>query len=364
MTARPLVLSPQEALVAGGSAERFEQRVQTLYEEGHHNLICDLGEVWNLDSRGIRALVRGHTTAQRLGGSFRIANPHAQVRSILGLSGLDRVLGIFDSVADARRRVWPWKRIGIIAAVVTLGVALVMSDADWQTSSFDLSFQEGQLPEATAVRYSRNPLDPLLRLLVAAAIGLLITAVHRPYVSDRPMGRSMQQAQILLAIAGAMIMIIIGNNVARAFGIAGAASIIRFRTPVEDPKDVTILFLLMALGMSAGLGFYAVAGLGTAFLCLFLLALDRVGGQKARSTMRLDVLAEGKEFPTAYVQNIFVRNRMAFETKEVALGDKVKVRYHVSIPAAAALEDLSAQLMGDGRNGVKGVSWEPVKERE
>jgi anti-anti-sigma factor len=363
MTARPLVLSPQEALVAGGSAEQFEQRVQKLYEEGHRNLICDLGEVWNVDSRGIRALVRGYTTAQRLGGSFRIANPHAKVRSILELSGLDRVLSIFDSVAAARRRVWPWKQIGIIAAVVTLGAALVMSDADWNASSFDLSFQEDRLPEATAVRYGRNPLDPLLRLLVAAAIGLLITAVHRPYVTDRPMGRSMQQAQILLAVAGAMIMIIIGNNVARAFGIAGAASIIRFRTPVEDPKDVTILFLLMALGMSAGLGFYGVAGMGTAFLCLFLIALDRVGGQKAR-TMRLDVLAEGKEFPTAYVQSIFVRNRIAFETKEVALGDKMKVRYHVSIPAAAALEDLGAQLMGDGRSGVKGISWEPVKERE
>ena len=109
-------------------------------------------------------------------------------------------------------------------------------------------------------------LDPLLRLLVAAAIGLLITAVHRPFVADRPMGRSMQQAQILLAVAGAMIMIIIGNNVARAFGIAGAASIIRFRTPVDDPKDVTILFLLMGLGMSAGLGFYAVAGMGLLYL--------------------------------------------------------------------------------------------------
>jgi uncharacterized membrane protein YhiD involved in acid resistance len=173
----------------------------------------------------------------------------------------------------------------------------------------------------------------------------------------------MQQAQILLAVAGAMIMIIIGNNVARAFGIAGAASIIRFRTPVDDPKDVTILFLLMGLGMSAGLGFYAVAGMGTAFLCVFLLVLERFSGQKSRM-MRLDVFADGREFPTAYVQNVFVRNRMTFETKEVSLGEKVKVRYHVSIPAAASLEDLGAQLMGDGTGGVKSVAWEPSQASE
>ena len=83
----------------------------------------------------------------------------------------------------------------------------------------------------------------------------------------------MEQAQTLLCVSGAMMMIIIGNSLARAFGIAGAASIIRFRTPVDDPKDVTILFLLMGLGMSTGLGALAVAGLGTAFLCITLLVL-------------------------------------------------------------------------------------------
>jgi hypothetical protein len=103
--------------------------------------------------------------------------------------------------------------------------------------------------------------------------------------------------------------------------------------------------------------------MGTAFLCVFLLVLERFADQKSRM-MRLDVFAEGKDFPTAYVQSVFVRNRMAFETKEVSLGEKVRVRYHVSTPAAASLEDLGAQLMGDGTCGVKSVAWEPVKERE
>src|SRR4029079_15646537 len=107
---------------------------------------------------------------------------------------------------------------------------------------------------------------------------LLVTAVHQPAARDR--SRSMEQAQTLLCVSGAMMMIIIGNSLARAFGIAGAASIIRFKTPVDDPKDVTILFLLMGLGMSSGLGAFAVAGLGTAFLSITLIALDQFAAQK------------------------------------------------------------------------------------
>src|SRR5690349_20868561 len=93
-----LILSPQEALVAGGPAEDFEQRVQGLFKRGLRTIVADLRTVPHIDSAGIRALVRGHTTAQRLGGTFRLVGPNARVREVLHLSGLDNVLGIFESV--------------------------------------------------------------------------------------------------------------------------------------------------------------------------------------------------------------------------------------------------------------------------
>ena len=68
-----LVLSPQVPLVAGGAAEAFERDIQQLFRTGRRHLIIDLGGVSIIDSAGIRALVRGHTTAQRLGGSLRLA---------------------------------------------------------------------------------------------------------------------------------------------------------------------------------------------------------------------------------------------------------------------------------------------------
>ena len=171
----------------------------------------------------------------------------------------------------------------------------------------------------------------------------------------------MEQAQTLLCVSGAMMMIIIGNSLARAFGIAGAASIIRFRTPVDDPKDVTILFLLMGLGMSTGLGAFAVAGLGTAFLCMTLLALDRVARQSAR-VMPVEIVASGREFPTTHVEG-----GVRPESGDVrAARDHAVRRRDDQVPRRGSspqmsLEDLSAQLMAGGSAGVTAVSWERPK---
>jgi hypothetical protein len=158
------------------------------------------------------------------------------------------------------------------------------------------------------------------------------------------------------------MMIVIGNSLVRAFGIAGVASIIRFRTPVEDPKDITILFLLMALGMSAGIGSFAVTGLGAAFLCVFLVVLDYVGARRPRSMM-VELVAEGREFPVGHVQSVFARQGVIFEPREISQGDEAVIEYHATMDPALSLEDLSAQLM-TGDSGIKSVSWKPPKRSD
>src|SRR6266550_4311393 len=84
-----------------------------------------------------------------------------------------------------------------------------------------------------------HPLAELLKLIIAALVGIIVTTVHKRYHRDRPLTRSLMQAQVLLCVAGAMVMVIIGSSVARAFGVAGAADLLRLRTPVDDPKDST-----------------------------------------------------------------------------------------------------------------------------
>jgi anti-anti-sigma factor len=356
-----LVLSPQEPLVAGGAAENFEQNIRELFRRGYRHLVVDLSGVSSIDSAGVRALVRGHTTAQRVGGSLRLASPTDAVARVLELAHLAAVFEIYASVDAARLAAWPWRTIRIAAAGAALCGALVWMGLRWPLELTGVSEVADELvsggKKGGIPPHHFQPFIELLKLVVAALIGLFITAIHQPTMRERT--PSMEQAQTLLCVSGAMMMIIIGNSLARAFGIAGAAGIIKFRTPVDDTKDATILFLLMGLGMSAGLGAFAVAGLGTAFLGTALVALDRVASQKSR-IMSVEILASGRQFPAAHVERVFASNNIRFEPREISQSDDVTVKYQTWLDPRASLEDLSVQLMGDG-GSVKSVAWEHAK---
>jgi anti-anti-sigma factor len=358
-----MLLSPREPLVAGGAAEAFERQLQQLVRDGYKSLVIDLSGVTAIDSAGIRALVRGHTSARRVEGSLRLAAARPQVASVIELSHLSGIFEIYESVDAARIASWPWQTIRVAAGGIALCGVLVWLGFTWplQLAGLDETLERtltgaGGATQA-AVRF--QPFVELGKLVAAALIGLLVTAVHQPAMRDPTGNRSMEQAQMLLCVSGALMMIIIGNNLARAFGIAGAASIIRFRTPVEDPKDVTILFLLMGLGMASGLGAFAVAGLGTAFLCLTLLALDRFVKQQAR-LMAVEIVAEGRLFPSTKVEEIFARNHVVFEPREITQADDMTVKYRTWLDPRASLDDLSAQLMREA-TGVTAVAWEHPK---
>ena len=207
-----------------------------------------------------------------------------------------------------------------------------------------------------------HPLAELLKLVIATLIGIMLTAVHKKYHRDKPLPRSLQQAQILLCVAGAMVMVIIGNSMARAFGVLGAAGIVRFRTPVEDPKDTTILFLMIGLGMACGVGLLEVAGLGTVFLCLVLAVLDHFGEARGRVIV-LSLVATGKEFPSQHVNDVLARSVDFFEPREVVHGNEAVVRYNVTLDPNTSLSYLSQQLMSSGAAGLKSVSWgDPPKK--
>jgi uncharacterized membrane protein YhiD involved in acid resistance len=282
---------------------------------------------------------------------------------VLQTAHLDSVFRIFDSIEPAVARRWPWRQLRL-GAVGLLLVATLVAVGTWSgaPSALPGPFPPTE-PPARGLGISRHPFYELLKLAAAAAIGGLVTAVRRWQRRARLQTRSMEQAQVLLCVSGAMMMIIIGDSVARAFGIAGAAAIIRFRTPVEDPEDITVLFLLMGLGMSAGLGAFAVAGLGTAFLCVLLLVLDRVGAPKSRA-MVIEIEADGREFPSAHVQGVFARHGIVFEPREVSQGKTVAVRYLATLEANQSLEELSEHLLSDGKAGVKSVSWEPPRKSD
>jgi len=211
---------------------------------------------------------------------------------------------------------------------------------------------------------TQHPFVEVLKLVAALLVGVLVTAVLRRSRHKRRVSPSMEQTQVLLCVAGALMMIIIGNSLARAFGVAGAASIIRFRTPVDDPKDTIGLFLLLGLGMACGVGSFALAGLGTAFLCGALLMLDRVVEKPPRALL-LTVATAGPDFPTSHVQSVFARLGIQSEAREVVHGDSTTLQYHILTAAGLSLEKLAEELTASGASGIQSVSWaEPQEDKK
>jgi anti-anti-sigma factor len=361
-----LLLSPQEPLVAGGPAEELEKRIQDVFKLGYEHVVIDLRGVPTTDSAGIRALVRGHTSAQRLNRRFTLVSPNPKVKELLQLSLLTNVLEVVDTLVEAKTRTIHWDRVWAGIAVAVVGAALVGAGLQWPglgpaeiAGTSAIPGVTGGSADSASVAHS-NPLFELAKLITAALIGMLVTIVHRQYRHERSSNPALDQAQVLLCVSGAIMMIIIGNSVARAFGIAGAASIIRFRTPVEDARDITILFILMGLGMAAGLGALAVAGLGTIFLCAMIPLLNVFSSERPRQMM-VEIVAQERNFPVAHVHHVFAVNAIVFEPREVSQGDEATAKYLTTLKPTDSLEDLSGQLMGDGKKGIKNVSWSPPK---
>ena len=258
--------------------------------------------------------------AERSRFEFR---PHA---ALIDRRSGDRVLGDLANVA-----------VGVAIGLTALGM--------WWL------YASGRMP------LLRPGVQPLVRIALAAAVGLSVTIVHKR-VRGRSVGYSLARAQTLLCVAGALTMILIDNSVARAFGIAGAASIVRFRTPVEDPTDATVLFLLMALGMASGVGAMALSVAGAAAVCLLLLAFGALAPEPRRRQVTIEIVAAGHEFPAKHVQSVFTRYGVGIEPSEWSQDTVTRVTYRASVDERLSLEDLGFDLMNGGAAPLQSVSWE------
>ena len=130
------------------------------------------------------------------------------------------------------------------------------------------------MEEAKGSADALPPLQVALRLAIALAIGWLLGFVYRRTHTGTKFTPAIPHAQVLLAVGGALIWLVVADNLVRAFGLAGTIGLIRYRTRIRDPKDTTVLLFSMILGMACGLGAYAVALIGSAFVVFTLYWLD------------------------------------------------------------------------------------------
>lgn len=114
----------------------------------------------------------------------------------------------------------------------------------------------------------------LLNILLAFVLGVVVALVHRYTSRGKAVSSSFLHTLVILSMVVALVMMVIGNSIARAFSLVGALSIIRFRTVVKENRDIAFVFFALAAGMAAGIGNYPIAIYGVGLILLLLLAMD------------------------------------------------------------------------------------------
>jgi uncharacterized membrane protein YhiD involved in acid resistance len=115
--------------------------------------------------------------------------------------------------------------------------------------------------------------DIFLAMIVSSLLCFALANVYRYTHRGTSYSQSYLVTLFAMAVCTAVVMMIIGSNIARAFSLVGALSIIRFRTAVKDPRDTGYLFAAMVAGMGCGTGFYLAAISMTGFICALMIAL-------------------------------------------------------------------------------------------
>ncbi|MFC1888228.1 MgtC/SapB family protein [Thermodesulfobacteriota bacterium] len=157
----------------------------------------------------------------------------------------------------------------------------------------------------------RAGLSLLIRLVFAAILGAVValhpTRLLRGELTKKKLDTL--KAQILICIAGAMLVILIEGAVERAFGLLGLGSFIRFRTSVKDPRETAIMFLLIGLGMAAGLEMYWVGVFGALFLFVILFPLEWSLG-RSETLLKIIVDTPNPNAAPQVLRPIFEANRL------------------------------------------------------
>jgi uncharacterized membrane protein YhiD involved in acid resistance len=120
-------------------------------------------------------------------------------------------------------------------------------------------------------------LDVVLSIFLASFFNIILAKFYILTHGGYSYSRSFVHSIVLVGITIALIMVIIGSNIARAFALVGAMSIVRFRNPVKDSRDLVFVFAAIAIGMACGTQFYQFAAIFLFAFCLLLISFKYFG---------------------------------------------------------------------------------------
>jgi uncharacterized membrane protein YhiD involved in acid resistance len=208
-----------------------------------------------------------------------------------------------------------------------------------------------------------NVMDTLGEELFATAVRLPFAAGLGAVLALRPRRRgtpvrqpAVVQTQVILAIVGALIMLVIGSSLARAFGIVGAANLIRYRSKIDDPKDAVVMLCTLSVGLAAGVGLYVLAAIGTAFLSLALWIIEGFHPQSREFELTVKI-GEKTQQLRPRIEAVLRRFKTSYELR--GQSDE-EVSYIITAPLDMHTDRISNALTALVVSGKGSVEW---KER-
>ena len=149
-----------------------------------------------------------------------------------------------------------------------------------------------------------------LSFFLSAMIGWVYRFTHR----NVSYSQSYVQTLVILGMLIALIMLVVGSNIARAFALVGALSVVRFRNAIKETRDVGFIFLVMGVGMAAGTRFYTLAIIAAVVISLIILVMYRFNwfaSSVQRQVVKVQVPPDGNY--TEHIQDVLIAHTSEFE---------------------------------------------------
>ena len=197
----------------------------------------------------------------------------------------------------------------------------------------------------------------LMTLGVAALLGAALGVIRPIRYEIVPRSAHMVQAQILLAIVGAIVIVIVAENLARAFAIVGVAGLVRYRARVDDVKDAAVMLVALAVGLTAGAGMFLLAFVACAFVIGVLWLLESLE-PPARSRFELKISTNNTAQLRPEIERALEQRGVTYELRGSSPKELV---YEVTIPFNHRIGALAKLIRGlDGHEEML-VEWEIKK---
>jgi hypothetical protein len=198
----------------------------------------------------------------------------------------------------------------------------------------------------------------LIAMPLATALGAMLAFRPRRRGTP-PRSAPVIQTQLMLGVVGAMVMLIVGSSLARAFGIVGAANLIRYRAKIEDPKDAVVMLATLSLGLACGVELYGLAIVGALFLLGVLWVVESLEPERTKP-FALKVITEDPAALRSSLEGILRGFGIQHELRSA--GPK-ELLYETSLPYEMKTDRVANAILTLRPAGDTEVVWEEKKKK-